>query len=954
MIKVLLRVPAAVVAMLAVAMLAACGGGEQKKIVLIGGTPSEGAARHAYPDGVRLLESFLRSAPEARGAKIEAFADGWPDDPAAFDGASTLVLYFDGQDKHPLLDAGHRRQFEELMRRGVGLVALHQASTVPVDDTAIGLQRWLGGARFGTFDRSTETVEVQVADPSHPSSHGVRGFRYRDEFYPTLRFAKTGVTPILTGTLHVQYRDGASVVEDLPEKTTLAWAYERAQGGRSFGFTGAHYLAALDQPMLRRSLLNAILWTAHIEVPREGATLSSPAAATRVAEQAMAAAPPADDSHVAGVDAPTFHGDAQRSGWHSRQGVLTPDNVGGSSFGLLWESPQLDPVDGQPPRLYASPVYAERVKIGAGPHQGETFSTIFAASNNGYAYAINAAKAGDVAPGRILWRTQLGKPCRLQPAPLDAVPTGVLSTPVIDVARGRLYLTSCDPEKKWQAYALDIGSGKVLPGWPVQLDEARFNAVNRNAGPVPVAPTRRFDFRVQRGALNLSPNGSRLYVTFGETETGWLVSVDTRKARVDSAFAAVAMPHRGSGGIWGAGGPAIDKSGNVYVVTGSGFDGFVAQDHDWTQSVLKLSDAASTGLKLEGTYTPFNYCGTAKMDIDLGSSGASLLPDLDAGSTSTPHLMVVGGKQGNAYLLDRDRLPGRLDRRQACSNDAASDGSLLPPQRQPQFAGRGPLSVFGPYSENDAALDLARARSTPASFRAADGSGYVFMTGNNKDGEGSPTSIPPSLVRLKVATASGKPAYLQRDAAEKSVVFGNPGSPVVSSHGSRDAIVWVLDENARRSAPLAGKDAPAPVLYAFDAMTLKLLWRSAPGQLHTSGKYNEPTFARGAVVVGTDRIQAFGLGAAPLPHRTGKTAEIAADRIAVAVAADSGLDGETIYQQRCSACHDHPQGNIPPRELIARRSYSHIVDTLANGAMRPQAAGLGPGDIEAVARYLKK
>jgi hypothetical protein len=262
--------------------------------------------------------------------------------------------------------------------------------------------------------------------------------------------------------------------------------------------------------------------------------------------------------------------------------------------------------------------------------------------------------------------------------------------------------------------------------------------------------------------------------------------------------------------------------------------------------------------------------------------------------------------------------------------------------------------VFGPYSENDAALDLARARSTPAAFRAADGIAYVFMTGNNKDGEGSPTSIPPSLVRLKVAAASGKPAYLQRDAAEKSVVFGNPGSPVVSSNGARDAIVWVLDENARRSAPLAGKDAPAPVLYAFDAMTLKLLWRSAPGQLHTSGKYNEPTFARGAVVVGTDRIQAFGLGAAPLPRPAEKNTAIASRASAPVVIADSGLDGEAIYRQRCSACHDHPQGNIPPRELIARRSHSHIVDTLANGAMRPQAAGLGPGDIEAVARYLKK
>src|SRR5690606_3683524 len=140
---------------------------------------------------------------------------------------------------------------------------------------------------------------------------------------------------------------------------------------------------------------------------------------------------------------------------------------------------------------------------------------------------------------------------------------------------------------------------------------------------------------------------------------------------------------------------------------------------------------------------------------------------------------------------------------------------------------------------------------------------------------------------------------------------------------------------------------PAPVLYAFDAMSLELLWRSAPGQLHTSGKYNEPTFARGAVVVGTDRIQAFGIGAAPSARHAAKNAASATDRApAAAVIADSGLDGEVIYRQRCSTCHDHPQGNIPPRELIARRSHSYIVDVLTHGAMRPQAAGLGAGDIE--------
>jgi len=44
------------------------------------------------------------------------------------------------------------------------------------------------------------------------------------------------------------------------------------------------------------------------------------------------------------------------------------------------------------------------------------------------------------------------------------------------------------------------------------------------------------------------------------------------------------------------------------------------------------------------------------------------------------------------------------------------------------------------------------------------------------------------------------------------------------------------------------------VLYAFDALTLKLLWQSADGELETSGKYNEPATARGTVFVGTDRV----------------------------------------------------------------------------------------------------
>lgn len=915
---------------------AAAAGDKPLRIVLIGGANSEGPGRHEYAAGIRLLERALATAPDApRRLEVKSYPDGWPQDAHAFDGAATVLWYFDGADKHPLLDAQRRRQFEQVVARGVGLVALHQSSTQPQDRTALDLAPWLGAAREGLYDRTTEYIDAQIADAAHPLTNGVGAFAYRDEFYPTFHRFDGGkpITPIVHATLHVQYRAGAAVVEDLPEDTPLAWSFERADGGRSFTYTGAHFLAALDQTPLRTLLLNAILWTAHAEVPASGLRSSLPAETANVSLRPNAKA----SAH----DVTTFHHDAQRSGWYTEETLLSPARIKTETLGLQWESPPLDIVDGAPPRLYASPLYLDSLQISGGPYKTQTFATVIAASSNGYVYAINAAKNGDVAPGRILWRTRLAPPCRLQPAPLDGVPTGVLSTPVIDRARGRLYVTSCDPEKRWQAYALDLGSGEVQPGWPVQLDEKTFNALNRNAGPTPVPPQRRFDFRVQRGALNLSPDGGTLYIGFGESETGWLAAVDTQAAKVASAFAVSAMPHRGSGGIWGSAGTSVDTDGSVFVATGTGFGGYVEQAHDWTQSVLKFA-YGKDGLTLVGTYTPFNHCATAANDVDLGSGGIALLP-AQAGT----RLLAVGGKQGNVYLLERGHLPGRLDRRPPCSDDASGDLSLLAPQAQPQFGTRGPLNVFGPYSEKDAALGAARSRSVPATFRDERGTDHLFVTGNTKKAAGSSVSVPPSLVRLDVVAQAGKPAYLAVARMQDSIVLENPGPPVVTSNGVHDAVVWVLDENAPRAAALAGDTTPQPVLYAFDAMSLALLWRSEAGAIYTSGKYNEPVFAHGQVFVGSDRIQAFGPGASTVLHAP------IANSTQAGAASTEPADGKTLYAQRCAVCHEHAQGNIPPRRQIAARGRDAIVEALTAGAMRAQAQGLAREEIQAVADYLQ-
>ncbi|MBY8825242.1 ThuA domain-containing protein [Sphingomonas colocasiae] len=255
-----------------------------KHIVLIGGRESHAPGEHAHPDGIRVLKALIETSPDLRGVSVDAYPEGWPDDPAALEHAATIIWYFDGLARHPLNDPARREQFGRLMKKGVGLVTLHQSSTLSPDDRAIPLPAWLGAARYGMLNRTDELAELTPA--RHPTMQGVRPFRYKDEFYPTLRF-DTGhgrSVPVLSGPLGIQFQSGKTVAI-APETRTVAWAYERDGGGRAFLFTGAHYLNAFDEPDLRRMLLNAIVWTAGMPVPRNGVRSLAPV-------QAMGSAQP--------------------------------------------------------------------------------------------------------------------------------------------------------------------------------------------------------------------------------------------------------------------------------------------------------------------------------------------------------------------------------------------------------------------------------------------------------------------------------------------------------------------------------------------------------------------------------------------------------------------------------------------------------------------------------------
>lgn len=133
----------------------------------------------------------------------------------------------------------------------------------------------------------------------------------------------------------------------------------------------------------------------------------------------------------------TYHCNSQRTGWDDHEVVLTPTAVQRASFGLLWQTPTLDYFEDVPPRLFASPLYVDRVEISVGPYRGRTFPALFVVTSTGFAYAISAFESHATRPGTILWRTRLtDKPC-------DQGETGNLSTPIIDLKKERIYVTSC-------------------------------------------------------------------------------------------------------------------------------------------------------------------------------------------------------------------------------------------------------------------------------------------------------------------------------------------------------------------------------------------------------------------------------------------------------------------------------------------------------------------------------
>jgi type 1 glutamine amidotransferase len=243
---------------------------QRKKVVFLAGGASHGQGQHAWPDAARLLKHCLDTSPNVKGVTSEIHLNGWPKDPAVLDDAATIVLLSDGDGGHPLFrEKARQEKIEALMARGVGLACIHYAVDPP-NEGEEPLLRWLGGIyKTGYSTNPTNDVELQAATPDHPIARGIKPFKMRDEIYYRIWFGKgegTGnAVPIATIKLARE-----------PKPQIVAWATERKDGGRGFGFTGCHFHKLWGLEGFRGLVLNAVVWTAKLEVPKEGVQSSVP------------------------------------------------------------------------------------------------------------------------------------------------------------------------------------------------------------------------------------------------------------------------------------------------------------------------------------------------------------------------------------------------------------------------------------------------------------------------------------------------------------------------------------------------------------------------------------------------------------------------------------------------------------------------------------------------------
>jgi hypothetical protein len=587
----------------------------------------------------------------------------------------------------------------------------------------------------------------------------------------------------------------------------------------------------------------------------------------------------------ASADTLTGAADLLRTGWYGDEPALTPAAVSGSNFGQLFSTA----ITGQ--------VYAQPLVVG---------NTLLVATETNDVYGI------DPASGAIRWHHNFGVPWNPNDAPCtDLTPdVGITGTPTIDPATGtayflsKTYVSGSTGPVKYVAHAIDVATGTERPGWPTEIKGTASNAPGATFDPT---------FELQRTGLLLM-NGV-VYAGFGSVcdlppWRGYVVGIGTDGVQ-KTLWSAESAAGNGAG-IWMAGSPLMsDGPGQILVATSngetlppvgnSGLGSTPATG--FSESMVRLGVQGDGSLKATDFFTPYNAETLDPLNLDFGASGVVGLPD-SFGTTKYPHLLVVSGKEGYVYLLDRSNLGGR---------------------------GNGVdhvLGKFGPFGG---------VWSKPAVW-PGDG-GYIWLPTATPSG-GTDETYGYLKVYKRVLDGAGNPALSL--VATSSDVYGfGSSAPIVTSDGtnSGSALVWIVHTND-------GSGAGAE-LRAYDAAptggALTLRFHTAIG---IASKFTPPVADNGRIFVGTrdGHVLGFGLlhtspalsGLSPTSGPVGTSAQISATGFAASHALTVTVGG--VAAQITSGGTSDPSGASTIRFAIPSVAAGPEAVVVSDGTHSVQSA----------------
>lgn len=261
-----------------------------KTIYFLAGPKDHGApGRHETKLDLLVLQHCIDSIANVKGVKIvtKYLAERTALDIQDLKGVDAIIIESSAESSsatnrtHPLFPPsnGNTRtyqkvtldylaQVDSLHKAGMGIMVLHWAIVTGNQKASQYYLDWFGQTSFSGHTHNPAgfwAVTPIESGKKHPIMKGVGPFNYKDEIFSKM-LAIPGDpyrTDLLTGVS--EKTNQGPVLEKLP----IASAYEK-KGARGILWGGMDYHSALLNENYLRFVLNAIVWTAGIDVPAGG------------------------------------------------------------------------------------------------------------------------------------------------------------------------------------------------------------------------------------------------------------------------------------------------------------------------------------------------------------------------------------------------------------------------------------------------------------------------------------------------------------------------------------------------------------------------------------------------------------------------------------------------------------------------------------------------------------